>query len=233
MAAVTSGPGGCGAPGRDTAITPVRIGDKDATLNAACRMLLRTGAPVPIARLAAEVGEDPADIAALVADYERLGRMRRDGDRVVAAIGVSVIPSDFEIVAGQRHMWAWCAKTGLGVVAALGLGGRVASRSPASGAPVTVEFTGQAPHPSTLVVFWPDDSFRDSCASAAEDYCPSLAIFESADAARGWAEQRNVAGEVLPVEIAANRASEHYSEVLDLTGQGSDLAAGLGGAAPG
>jgi hypothetical protein len=211
------------------------LDERDETLDAACRMLLRTGAPVPLTALATELGVGPAAVEAAVAEQERRGRVRRDATgAVVASAGISVVPSDYELRIGDDAAstgwagWAWCAKTALGVLGAVGIGGLTATRSLASGAEVRARFDGAIPTDPRLAVFWPSDEFRDSCASAAEEYCPSFSLFESVEAGRCWAAAGGVPGEVVPVREATERAVVRWAASLDLGDRGRDIAAAWG-----
>jgi hypothetical protein len=201
----------------------------DEVLDTACRILMTTDAPLAVDELAAALGRDPATIAQAVTEHERRGRIGRDGDgRIVASAGVSIVPSEYELHVGARQLWAWCAKTALGVMSALDMGGQIRSRSPQGGAELRLDFHGSRPDRTDYVVFWPSDGFRDSCGSAAEDYCPSFSMFQDAAAAADWARQSKVPGEVLSVEAATERAAVRWRASLDITGQGRNLASVLG-----
>jgi hypothetical protein len=195
-------------------MTPVGLGETDRTLNVACRMLVEAEAPIGTAALAAELGEPEAAVAALVADYEKLGRMKRDGSEVVASLGLSAVPDEYEIRSGTRRMWAWCAKSGVGVVSVLGRPGSVSGRSPASGMPLTVTFDGSGRFSEDLVVFWPDDTFRASCGSAKRDYCPAFALLDDQPTAQSWASSRGFSGEVLIMTEAVSRATAYWLPIL-------------------
>jgi hypothetical protein len=210
----------------------VRLGETDAMLNQACRMLLRVGAAIRVADLAAGLGTDPAALEPLIAEYERRGRMKRDGGMIIAALGLSAVPSEYEVSFGRRRMWAWCAKSALGLVSALRLGGEVAGRCPATGVPVSVAFPGDGvghQADAALAVFWPADTMRDTCGSAETDYCPAFAILENAQAAADWAERQGFPGEVLTTKEAVTRAATYYAPVVDLSGLGGDLTLLLAG----
>lgn len=230
-APTVAGDDAAGAPAGSPPGQPVALGQTDRTLNAACRMLLRAAAPIRVADLAAVLDEEPAALAPLIAEYCRRGRMKCDDDRVVASLGLSAVPSDFEIRFGNRQMWAWCAKSALGLVSALGLGGLVSGRSPLTGSALTVTVDRSGRASDGLAVFWPADTVRDSCGSAELEYCPAFVMLENLRAARSWARQRGFPGEALTTEEAVARAAEYWAPVLDLTGQGSDLSARLSGAA--
>jgi hypothetical protein len=222
--------------GTEAGLSPghaVALGQTDRTLDVACRMLLRAGGPIAVSDLAAELQEDPAPLRSLIAEYARRGRLTCDDDTVIASLGLSAVPSDYEIRFGTGQMWAWCAKSALGLVSALGLGGLVIGRSPVTGAPVTVTVDRSGRVSGGLACFWPADTLRDSCGSAELEYCPAFVILESLPAARSWARQRGFPGEALTIEEAAARSAAYWVPILDLTGHGSDLTARLSGAAEG
>jgi hypothetical protein len=196
-------------------MTPVGLGETDRTLNVACRLLLEACASIGVAELAAALGEPETTVLPLVAEYEKLGRMKHAGSHVVAALGLSAVPDEYEIWSGTRHMWAWCAKSGLGVVSVLGQPGSVSGLSPASGTRLTVTFDGAGRFSDGLAVFWPDDTYRESCGSAKVDYCPAFAILEDEPTARSWASSRGFSGEVLTMAEAVSRATAYYNPILD------------------
>jgi hypothetical protein len=200
------------------------LDEPEPALDAACRLLLSTGAPTTVDAVAAESGLSVEDAGRALAAQERRGRLGRLPDgRIVASAGVSVVPSEYEVRVGQRQFWAWCAKTALGVVGAVGIGGSILSRSPLTGRELRAEFAGGSPVTEQLWVFWPSTDFRDSCASATDEYCSVFTMFESAEAARTWVAARQLPGEVLPVKDAAVRARARWVTSLDLPGRGRSL----------
>ncbi|WP_043620259.1 organomercurial lyase [Nonomuraea candida] len=200
------------------------VGPPEEVLDVACRALLRTGAPLPLEALATAMGTGLADAEREVATQESRGRMTRDGDgRIVASAGISVVPSDYELRVGARVMWAWCANTAFGVMSALAMGGEVVSHCPAGGALLRTVFDGPLPREEGRAVHWPSDSFRQSCGSLAQEYCPTFALFENAQAAHAWAGAKGIPGEVLPVREATERARVRWRKSLDLDGEGADL----------
>lgn len=203
---------------------PPPLDQPDEVLDTACRLLLLSNAPLPIDELAEALGTDPGRVEQAVTEHERRGRIGRDAQgAIVASAGVSIVPSEYELRVGARVLWAWCAKTALGVMSALGMDGVILSRSPHSGTDLRTEFTGSRPVGTDAVVYWPSDGFRDSCGSAAADYCPSFCLFENARAARAWAEASQVPGEVLALDEATDRAAVRWRQSLDLAGQGRQL----------
>lgn len=195
-------------------VRAVSIGETDRTLDMVSRMLLEAGQPVGVTELAVALGEPEADVAALIADYDKLGRVKLDGSSVVASLGLSAVPDEYEIRSSARRMWAWCAKSGLGVVSALGQPGSVRGLSPASGKPLTVTFGSSGRFTEDLVVFWPDETYRDSCGSAKRDYCPAFALVEDEPTATAWASSRGFSGEVLTMAEAVSRGTDFWLSVL-------------------
>jgi len=214
------------APGTGT------LGTTDAVLDAASRLLLRYGRPLTIAELAGDVGSDVATVEAYVVEHEKRGRVIRDDGVIVAAAGISVVPSAYRMRAGNRDLWAWCATTSLGVLAALGTGGEIVSRDPVSGEELRTTFVGSEPLPSGYAAFWPSAEFRDSCQSAAGEYCDTLNLFADESTARGWAERAGIVGDVLPVAAAAERAKPRWVASLDVGGAGAPMVAALSAPLP-
>jgi alkylmercury lyase-like protein len=215
------------------AASPPALDQPDEVLDTACRALMRTNAAVPVDELARLLDRDVDSVTDALREHEQRGRIGWGTDgRVVASAGVSVVPSEYELRLGARVLWAWCAKTALGVVSALGMGGQIRWRSPYTGDELSVDFDGSRPRNTDLAVFWPSDTFRDSCGSAAEDYCPSFSMFENAAAGQAWAGTRGVPGEVVGVEEAIARASVRWRHSLDVTGAGRDLTSVLAHPAP-
>lgn len=204
------------------------LDEQSPALDAACRVLIMTGRPVTITTVAAEGGQDEATASAGLDRAESRGRLRRnEAGEIVAAAGISVVPSDYEVQVAGRRMWAWCAKTALGMLAALDAGGSVVARSPLTGVEVRVEFDGCRPVSTERAVFWPSDEFRSGCGSAADQYCPTFGLFENEAAALAWARAGDVPGEVIGVVEASERARPQYAASLHTTDQRERLVEAL------
>ncbi len=200
--------------------TPATQDPMDEVLSMACHLLMTTRAPVPVAHLAKRLCDVPgysADtVAAVIAAHQARGRMALDDNgHIITSAGLSVVADKYEILVGDLRLWAVCAKTALGFVAALGRGGRVVSRSPSTGAWLRTEFTGSRPLDERLAVFWPSDQLRSSCSSLATDFCPTFSLFEDVPTARAWAADNAVPGEVLSVVEATERAAATWRESFE------------------
>jgi hypothetical protein len=84
------------------------------------------------------------------------------------------------------------------------------SRDPVTKAELRTRFEGDRPVPGDAVAFWPSEDFRDSCQSAAGEYCLTLNLFAGESTARAWAERAGVPGEVLSVAEATERSAARW-----------------------
>lgn len=183
---------------------------------AAFRILFETGKPVSAGALAEALGREVCEVEAEAAGLEGDGLIRRDGrGGIVGSVGLSVVPSSSEVHVAGRTLWCWCAKTALGVLAAVGRGGGIVARSPYSGRELRLAFEGASPVPSALVVFWPGSEFAAGCSSTVDDLCPNINFFEDAGAAERWATTNRVTGEVLSIEEACARSVGKWVRLLE------------------
>jgi alkylmercury lyase len=181
--------------------------DELALIRVTFRILLQHGRKADPERLAATTGLDLASVEQSLAALERQGEVKRDECGCVHGVfGLSVVPTEHELEVGGRRRWAWCAKTALGTVGALRLGGFVRSRCPVTGRTLELRFEQAGPAASDWVVLWPDERFSSGCSSAAEELCPNINFFASHDVAQTWADERGVTGEILGVAEATARA---------------------------
>lgn len=185
------------------------------TLDRAMQLLLVERRPISVARLADDLGQERDTVAGEVRRFESQGRLRADeaGD-IVASGGVSVVPADYELrVAGQRF-WAWCAKTGLGLLGALAAGGTLETTTVDSGTRVRIEFADGEPLPTEHAVLWPSEQLQNSCSSAAEELCTTYTLFGTEVDARAWARAHTIDADVVTVPEATRRALPRYRHSL-------------------
>lgn len=182
---------------------------------AAFRILFESGKPVPAGVLAAELGWEVGEVEAEAAGLEGEGLIRRDaGGGIVGAVGLSVVASSSEVQVAGRTFWCWCAKTALGVLAALGRGGRIVAHSPSSGRELHLAFEGSRPVSTELVVFWPGSEFAAGCGSVVDELCPNINFFEGREAAESWARTNGVSGEVISIDEATTRSVGKWAPLL-------------------
>ena len=179
----------------------------DDVMAVAFRSLLADGEPVTADGLASKLGAPREEVDEAIAVLDRKGEIRcDDADRIVACLGLSVVPTEHVVSLGDRTLWAWCAKVALGVLGTAEADGRVDSRCAETGRPLALEFEGDRPKTSDVAVFWPTSEYASSCTSAREQLCTNINFFESAGAAEAWTARKDVPGEVLPVAEATTRA---------------------------
>jgi hypothetical protein len=165
-------------------------------------LLLATGEPVPGTTLASNLGLDDTVVEDTLRAMERAGRIRRlSSGEVVGSLGLTIEPSPHELLlvrdAGEPgHFFTWCALDAVGIIGALGMGGRLRSVSPQTGAAIELEFVGGQPTANDVVLFLAE---KPAIRSVIDDWCPLVNFFEHADAASVWAAARGVTGEVVPV----------------------------------
>jgi hypothetical protein len=196
----------------------------DETLDRACQLLLANGRALTVHELARQLGHHPATVTQTIEQFERIGRIRRDSNgQIVASAGVSVVPADYEILVGPVQCWAWCAKTGLGVLGALAAGGKLSTRCRVSGDQLIVTFSHDQPDPSHYGVLWPSAELQNSCTSAADQLCATFSLFASAQAASEWARAGNLDAEVITVQEATHRSTARYRHSLGLPARRDEL----------
>jgi hypothetical protein len=182
---------------------------------AAFRRLLRSGAPVAVADVAADVGRSLEEVQDAVARLGGRGRLRLDREgRIVGSAGLSVGPDRHQIDLGGRRFWTWCAYDVLGIFGALGASGTARSPSPVGDQVLEVAFVEGRPQPTDLVVFRPDESWRDCCANVYEEWCPNSSFFRDREAATAWAAKRGLAGRVLSLAEGSELATGDWQQVV-------------------
>lgn len=178
----------------------------------AFRLLLETGRPVSAAQIAAELNVTPLVVEGELRRLDAAGRIRRDtGGHVLGSAGLSVAPAAHELWLSSRRFWTWCAYDVVGITGALRADARSLSHSPATGAPIRLQFASGQPPASPVVVFFPAD--RGSSRTI-DDWCSNANFFETRGAALSWSARHKLEGEVIDLEEARRRGLAHWSPML-------------------
>jgi hypothetical protein len=148
------------------------------TRAAALRLLLETGRAVSATQIAAELNAAPLAVEGELRRLDAAGRIRLSANGQVL---------------GSRPCWTWCAYDVVGIVGTLGGDARSLSRSPATMAPIRLQFAAGQPPSTPVVVFSPDDR-------------GTARTIESA--------QRKMVGEVIELDEARRRGLAHWSPLL-------------------
>jgi alkylmercury lyase len=179
---------------------------------AAFRLLLQTGRSVTAAQIAAEIDAQPSTVEADLHRLDGAGRIRQnEAGHVIGSAGPSVALAAHELWLGPRRFWTWCAYDAVGIVAAVKANARSISRSPATGAPIQLQFVAGHPPASPVAVFFPDD--RGSIRTI-NDWCVNANFFENREAAQSWSTPRKIPGKVIDLAKARRRGLEHWRPLL-------------------
>ncbi len=141
---------------------------------------IAAGQPLPLANAQAALGVTREDVRGFIERMTRQGRLTLDerGEAIVAAGGLSLIPSRHRLLLDSRQLYTWCALDAVGIPAGLGADARVESHYAACGSPVWLEIeAGElrgASHPDlSLSLVAPDlsRSLRDGICTEIGFYC--------------------------------------------------------------
>jgi alkylmercury lyase len=177
----------------------------------AFRQLLASGSPVAVESLAASIHCSTGTLDAALDELAQAGRIRRDETgRVVGSAGLSVIPDRHRLELDGRTFWTWCAYDILGIFGAQGATGAAFSRSPVTGATITVAFHHGRPKADGVVLFRPSDSYAACCTNIYEEWCPNSNLFENELSAQAWSASRGLEGRILGLEEASMLATGEW-----------------------
>jgi hypothetical protein len=182
------------------------------TRAAAFRLLLETGRAVSSAQIAAAIKVVPSAVEADLSRLDAAGRIRLSAEgHVLGSAGLSVVAAAHELWLGSRRFWTWCAYDVVGIIGTLEADARSLSRSPATAAPIRLQFAAGQPPATPVVVFFPDDQ---GATRTIDDWCSNANFFETRDAALSWSARRNIEGEVIELDEARRRGVAHWGSLL-------------------
>lgn len=173
--------------------------------------LLRRGAPVTAAEVAADAGVDEPDAAAAIDELERRGLVRRAGGAVVAVSGLSLEPTRHELsFAGGGTFGTWCAADALGIPAALGEDATARTSCPSCGRSLVVEVAGGRAAGDERACLWVPSK---ACAVVVEEFCPDVNLFCDRAHLEEWRAARgSPQGDALPLEAAVERVKAWWAD---------------------
>jgi len=181
------------------------------TRAAAFHLLLETGRAVSAAQIAAELKAAPSAVEGELQRLDAAGRIRLSAEgHVLGSAGLSVAPAAHELWLGSRRFWTWCAYDVVGIVGTLGVDARSLSRSPATGAPIRLQFAAGQPPATPVVVFFPDDR---GATRTVDEWCCNANFFETREAALSWSAQRQMEGEVIELDEARRRGLANWGGI--------------------
>jgi hypothetical protein len=179
---------------------------------AAFRLVLETSRAVSAAQIAAATKAAPSAVEADLRRMDAAGRIRLSAEGTgLGSAGLSAAPAAHELWLGSRRSWTWCAYDVVGIVGTLGADARSVSRSPATGAPIHLQFAAGQPPATPIVVFFPDDR---GVTRTIDDWCFNANFFETRETALAWSAQRKMEGEVIELDAARRRGLAHWGPLL-------------------
>jgi hypothetical protein len=191
------------------------IGRDEEIRASAFRRLIQTGSPARVEDVAADLGQSPEEVRDAVGELSGRGQLRLDHEgSIVGSAGLSIGPDRHQIDIAGRRFWTWCAYDILGIFGALEATGTAHSPSPLSEEPLEVRFLRGRPQSTGLVLFRPDESWRDCCENIYEEWCPNSNLFEGREAALAWVADRGLTGRVLSLTEASELATKEWEPTV-------------------
>lgn len=172
--------------------------------------LLATGYPVTRRDLAAALGgATPAgggvEAEALInAAMERMPNLELDADGRIVGCGLTLAPTDHQIIFTGPPFYTWCAFDTVLFPALLGRSAEVRSRCHATGVPIrcSIGVTGlEALAPAAAVISLIAPEQAGACCDLQSSFCRQVHFFASPAAARTW-QAAHQTGHVLSVADA-------------------------------
>ena len=201
---------GCNLPADDL------VGDHRITQAAAFSLLFESDKPATEMAISARSGLDLDDTNKRLAEVEERGMLRRDDNsHVIGIAGLTIVPTQHEITIGDTTRWTWCALDAIGIIGAIGRGGRFTTTVPGSDAQATLEFTTDSTTDSSAVVFMAD-GFADW--PGTDNRCTTVNLFPTAEQAEAWAATAGVTGEPITVTNLMADATEMWTPLVEMIG---------------
>ncbi|KAH0538928.1 hypothetical protein FGG08_004519 [Glutinoglossum americanum] len=170
-------------------------------LAAAFKTLLHSGECVEVDFLSRELDRKMDDVMARMKALQRAGHLQLDGEGcIVAAGGLSLLPTKHEISIEGRTFWAWCAFDVLGIFGALQASGFARSVDPSTNDSLVLNFVRGVPQGMNLLIF-----MGDPCTgvTVCDDWCPKVNFFKSKSSAEAWIEVKGITGSLISLVNSA------------------------------
>jgi Alkylmercury lyase len=194
-----------------------RTAEEEAVLRVAFDELLATPRPAALPRLARRLDTTAAELEPLLARLAERGWIRRrDDGSVVGSRGLTIERTQHELELNGESRFTWCAYDTLGIFAALGANGTIRSRTPLEEQVELEVVDGRPTAADGVVLFFPERQV----ASVVDEWCPLANFFLNVDAARSWAQEHGVEGQVLTLTEASERGSADWRDCCSSGGSG-------------
>jgi len=184
------------------------VGDHRVVQAAAFSLLFETDKPITEKAISTRSGLNLDEAHIRLREIEDRGMLRRDeAGHVVGIAGLTTVPTQHEITIGDTTRWTWCALDAIGIIGAIGRGGRFTTTVPDTNDPVALEFTVDGTTESSAVVFI-TDGFADGPVS--DNWCPTVNLFHTAESADTWAADAGLTGKPISVSVLMSDATEMW-----------------------
>lgn len=164
---------------------------RDTTLSLALLRLLGQSQPVPLATLAAHLHRTEEAVSQ---GLQRLTNVERDEQgRIVAAVGLSLLPTPHHFTVAERPLYTWCALDTLMYPALLGASATVSSPCPVTGVQIHLQVTSEGVQqldPSDAVISLVVPKAEVASCDIRGSFCNIVHFFASREAAETWASQQ-------------------------------------------
>jgi alkylmercury lyase len=175
--------------------------------------LLARGEPVSWEELADALGEPVERVRARLGTWEELAL---DEHGRICGAGLSVVPTPYRFLLGDRLLWTWCAFDTLLFPCWLEQPGRVEAQCPESGTPIRLEVTPaglERLEPETAVISLRLPAAVEPCSNVRVTFCAYSRFFASPEATARWQAQ-TPEGIVLPLAVGWHLARRLASLTL-------------------
>ncbi len=190
------------------------VGDHRLVQAAAFSLLFESDGPASETEISTRSGLGADDTSKRLREIEDRGMLRRDEHgHIVGIAGLTIVPTQHEITIGDTTRWTWCALDAIGIIGAIGRGGRFTTTVPDTCDPVTLDFTPDGTTQSSAVVFIAD-GFADGPVS--DNWCPTVNLFHTAEAANSRAAETGLTGKPIPVADLMADATELWLPLVGM-----------------
>jgi len=184
------------------------VGDHRVIQAAAFALLFETDEPITERSISTRSGLSLDDAHIRLREIEDRGMLRRnETGHIVGVAGLTIVPTQHEITIGATTRWTWCALDSIGIIGAIGRGGRFTTTVPDTNEPVALEFTADGTTESSAVVFMAD-GFADGPVS--DNWCPTVNLFHTAESADSWAADAGLTGKPISVSDLMDDATKMW-----------------------
>jgi alkylmercury lyase len=173
-------------------------------IRAALFAILREGRSATRAELAAATNKTQDEVDEVIAALRAIGMAQADdGGRIVAADGLSLIPTPHQLVLDGVELHTWCAIDAVVIPAVIGADALAVTACGHCSAVVSVRFDrGRVVDGPGSVLWFP----TKSCTNVSAEFCPDANLFCGPIHLDAWRTTTgNPAGEVLTLDRAVDR----------------------------